>query len=116
MSRLKRAFTDHPASVGETYLEHLRAALGFSATLVRAAACCAVHALVPCLFERTGSAAIEDLHERMVRQRSRHSTTNRVQGFRRVGPGAGLARRAFTRAGSTVDGTRPAEDTSRVAH
>ncbi len=69
--RIIKAFTDHPATVGESYLEHLRTALGFSLRMLRGAACCAVHAFLPFLFTRTGSNAIEDLHRRMVRQRSR---------------------------------------------
>ncbi len=69
--RIIRAFTDHPATVGESYLEHLRSALGFSLTMIRSAICCAVHAFVPFLFEKTGSSAIDDLHRRMVRQRSK---------------------------------------------
>jgi len=69
MSRIGQAFRDHPASVGETYLEHLRSALGFSFAMSRAAVCCAIHAFVPILFQRTGSSAIEELHRRMLRQR-----------------------------------------------
>ena len=69
--RIFRAFTDHPATVGETYLEHMRCALGFSFTMIRSAACCALHAFLPFLFTTTGSRAIEDLHRRMVRQRSK---------------------------------------------
>ena len=69
--RITKAFTDHPATVGETYLEHMRTALGFSFTMLRSAVCCAVHALLPFLFTKTGSSAIEDLHRRMVRQRSK---------------------------------------------
>jgi hypothetical protein len=71
MDRIGRAFRDHPASVGETYGEHLRAALGFSLTLLRAAAACAIHAFLPFLFVRTGSTAIESLHARMVVNRRR---------------------------------------------
>lgn len=71
MSRFAKAFTDHPASVGETYAEHLRSALGFSASMCRAALCCSIHAFLPFLFQRTGSRAIEDLHRRMVLQRSK---------------------------------------------
>ena len=51
MSRISRAFTDHPASVGETYGEHLRSALGFSASMCRAALCCGMHAFLPFLFQ-----------------------------------------------------------------
>jgi hypothetical protein len=71
MSRVAKAFTDHPASVGESYAEHLRCALGFSASMCRAALCCTIHAFLPFLFQRTGSRAIEDLHRRMVLQRSK---------------------------------------------
>lgn len=73
--RIITAFTDHPATVGETYLEHMRSALGFSLTMIRSAACCAIHAFVPFLFDKTGSSAIDDLHQRMVRQRSRRPDT-----------------------------------------
>ena len=71
MSRIGKAFTAHPASVGESYLQHLHSALGFSGAMVRAAVCCSVHAFLPFLFQRAGSRAIEDLHRRMVLQRSR---------------------------------------------
>lgn len=74
--RITKAFTDHPATVGETYLEHLRTALGFSLTMIRSAVCCAVHAFLPFLFTTTGSSAIEDLHRRMIRQRSRLPVTS----------------------------------------
>ncbi len=63
---LTRLFKEHPASVGETYLEHMRAALWFSTTMARAAACCFVHAFLPFLFSRSGSGAIERLHEAMI--------------------------------------------------
>ena len=71
MDRIGRAFRDHPASVGETYGEHLRAALGFSFAMLRAGVCCAIHAFFPFLFVRTGSTTIEALHARMVVNRSR---------------------------------------------
>jgi len=64
-------FTEHPASVGETYGEHFSVAMGFALGLMKAAFCCAVHALLPFLFERTASRCIEGLHARMVVQRAR---------------------------------------------
>ncbi len=70
MSRIGNVFRDHPASVGETYLGHMRSALGFSFAMARAAVCCAIHGLLPFLFQKTGSRAIDDLHRRMVRERS----------------------------------------------
>ncbi len=70
---VRRKFTGHPASVGETYGQHLVTATGFSATLFRGAICCAIHALLPFAFEKTGSEIIGELHDRMVTHRSRHS-------------------------------------------
>jgi len=74
MSLLRRLFTEHPASVGETYGEHLRAAAGFALTLLRAGCACLLHALLPFLFVHTGSRAVERLHDRMVVNRSRVSS------------------------------------------
>ena len=33
---LRRHFTDHPATVGESYLEHMKVASGFARTLAKA--------------------------------------------------------------------------------
>jgi hypothetical protein len=68
-----KMFTRHPASVGETYAEHMLAASGFGLRLLLASLACFVHAVVPFLFERTGSTAIHLLHGRMVVNRLRHS-------------------------------------------
>jgi hypothetical protein len=65
----KLSFTAHPRSVGESYGEHLRMALGFAATMFVASLACAVHALLPFAFERTGSNAIAALHRRMITHR-----------------------------------------------
>lgn len=59
-------FTHHPASVGESYAEHLSAAGGFGLRLMIAGLACLVHAIFPFLFVRTGSKCVADLHERMV--------------------------------------------------
>ena len=65
-------FTEHPATVGETYGQHFVSAMGFSLSMLRAAFCCAVHAFLPFMCEQTGSEAITALHDRMVTNRSRH--------------------------------------------
>ena len=75
---LARAFKDHPESVGETYTQHLLAALGFSLTMARAAVCCGVHAFLPFLFTKTGSRAIEELSHRMNRG-AHHRTAVRAE-------------------------------------
>jgi len=64
-------FTQHPATVGETYGQHFVSAMGFSLSLLRAAFYCAVHAVLPWMFVTTGSRCITDLHDRMVANRSR---------------------------------------------
>lgn len=66
-----RLFTDHPASVGETYLEHMGMAGSFGLRMVVAGLACLVHGLLPFLFVRTGSAQIALLHDRMVANRRR---------------------------------------------
>ena len=68
-------FTDHPASVGETYWQHMASAWGFSWRMMLASLACLVHALLPFLFKTTGSRAITRLHDRMVVNRHRHSAT-----------------------------------------
>ena len=65
------SFTEHPATVGETYAEHLRAASGFGMAMVGGGLACLVHALLPFLFVTTGSRTIGTLHERMITNRRR---------------------------------------------
>lgn len=64
-----RAFTEHPASVGESYGEHMGQALCFGTRMVLAGLACLVHGVLPFLFVRTGSRTINELNERMVRNR-----------------------------------------------
>ena len=55
---MRRAFTEHPAAVGETYVEHFGVALGFARCLGRASAAALVHAVVPSLCKTTASDCI----------------------------------------------------------
>lgn len=61
---IARLFLDHPATVDETYGEHARFAAGFSLRLFAAAFAALVHAVIPCLFERTASRIVADLYAR----------------------------------------------------
>ena len=70
---LRRLFIEHPATVDETYGEHLVAAWSFSWRLVAAGLACLVHAVLPCLFVTTGSSMVTRLHDRMVA--NRHNQT-----------------------------------------
>lgn len=71
---IKRFFTGHPRSVGETYGEHLQTAAGFGAALLIAGMACLVHAVIPGLFVKTGSTAIARLHGRMIMNRTRKAS------------------------------------------
>ncbi|NNL19298.1 MAG: hypothetical protein HKP37_11215, partial [Boseongicola sp.] len=57
-------FFDHPASVDESYGQHARFAFGFSMKLFAAAGAALVHAVIPCLFEKTASRMVADLYAR----------------------------------------------------
>ena len=76
---LKSLFTEHPATVDETYGEHMLAASGFGWRLLLASLACFVHALLPFLFVKTGSTMIEELHDRMVTTRRRLRGTGSAQ-------------------------------------
>lgn len=64
-----RIFVDHPQSVDETYFEHLRFAGWFASRLLAAGGAALIHALVPCLFEKTASRMICQMHEHLKRHR-----------------------------------------------
>lgn len=65
----RRLFVDHPASVNESYFEHMAMAGSFGWALLKASGACFVHALVPGVCERTGSRTITSLYGRMVTNR-----------------------------------------------
>ncbi len=62
-------FLDHPATVNETYLQHMRFAFGFAFWLAAAALAALVHAVIPALCETTASRILKRLHARI---ESRH--------------------------------------------
>jgi len=64
-SRLAQLFLAHPASVNETYFQHMRFALGFAGALALAAGAALVHAIVPALCETTASRIVKRLHARL---------------------------------------------------
>lgn len=68
---LAKLFTDHPASVGESYIEHLAMASGFGIRMILGGFACLIHGLLPFLFVKTGSRQITTLHSTMVTNRNR---------------------------------------------
>jgi hypothetical protein len=72
-------FTDHPASVGETYAQHLGSASFFGSRMILAGLACMVHGWLPFLFTRTGRNTIELLHDRMVVSRHRQPASAKLE-------------------------------------
>lgn len=68
---LWRAFTAHPASVGESYLGHLWQAASFGLRMIFAGLACVLHGLLPFLFVTTGSDAMKALNGEMSARRDR---------------------------------------------
>jgi|TARA_B110000908_G_scaffold75476_1_gene90884 hypothetical protein len=60
-----RLFLDHPRSVDESYFEHLLFAGGFAVRLIGAGLAALIHALIPCLFEKTAGNMIMRMHSKI---------------------------------------------------
>ncbi len=68
---LKRLFTQHPESVGESYVEHMGVASSFGWRMTLAGLACLVHGIFPFFCVKTGSNTIRALHHDMVTHRQR---------------------------------------------
>lgn len=68
---MHKLFTSHPQSVGENYFQHLAMSFSFGAKMLSCGVACLLHGIFPFLFEKTGSSAICDLHDKMVANRTR---------------------------------------------
>ena len=73
-----RLFTEHPASVGESYFEHLRFAFRTGAMMLIGGCACLVHGLMPFLCTTTGSRTIRALAARLGGAQRRHACAARV--------------------------------------
>lgn len=71
----RRLFLAHPQSVGETYFEHQRRALGFAGDLIVAGLCCTLHGLVPGVCVRSASDTVIRLHAEMAGRRTPRAAT-----------------------------------------
>src|SRR3954463_7151447 len=66
--QIRELFTSHPASVGETYGEHMRVALSFAGPLAKATDAALVHAFLPFLFTTPATRTVKRLYDRMTRR------------------------------------------------
>jgi len=71
---MRELFSEHPASVGETYVEHMGVAFSFGWAMLGGGLACLVHGVFPFLFTSTGSRTVAALHERMVLARRRRAS------------------------------------------
>jgi hypothetical protein len=62
---IDRWFRAHPASIDETYFQHMAFAASFAGWLAIAAGAAIVHAVVPALCETTASRILGELTARM---------------------------------------------------
>jgi len=62
-------FTDHPATVGESYPEHFGVATRFGLRMVAGGLGAIIHGVFPFLCTTTGSRTVVALHAEMVRKR-----------------------------------------------
>ncbi|HEY4873474.1 MAG TPA: DUF6356 family protein [Steroidobacteraceae bacterium] len=76
---ISRWFTAHPATVGESYGEHLVTATSFGGRMVLAGIACMLHGLLPFLFCRTGSRAVSELNAQLVARRSSGSPSTALR-------------------------------------
>ena len=62
-------FTDHPRSVGETYLQHACFAVRYGWKMTRGGVAALIHGVFPFLFTKTASRLTDELAETLERQR-----------------------------------------------
>jgi len=72
---VKAIFLDHPSSIGESYFQHQRVALGFAGSLAVTAMAALIHAIVPCLCETTAKTRIAALNDRLQKRTPGHGNT-----------------------------------------
>ena len=65
---LDRLLMAHPRDIGETYGEHAGHAVYIGLKMLGAGFACLVHALLPGLFVRTASDAVEDIQNLMTKR------------------------------------------------
>lgn len=63
---MKKIFTRHPHSVGQSYLIHLKFASSLGMNLMMASVACIIHAIFPFLFTTTGSSILMKMMHRLV--------------------------------------------------
>lgn len=72
-------FTHHPASVGESYGQHLGVATRFGVRMIAGGVAAMIHGVFPFLFATTGSRTIGALHAEIVAKRADEAQRRSVE-------------------------------------
>jgi len=75
---VSKLFTDHPASVNETYFGHMAFAAWFASRLLMAASAALIHAILPFMFETTASRIVRELYERTSKRGPSHADAKKA--------------------------------------
>lgn len=62
---LNRIFIKHPEEQNMTYVEHLKHACFYGIQTLGCSIVFMIHGFIPCLFEKTGSTMIQNLHDQL---------------------------------------------------
>lgn len=62
---ITRVFLNHPRTVNESYGAHAVFAGSFALKLLGAGLAALVHAVIPCLFEKTAGRMINEMHSKL---------------------------------------------------
>ncbi len=63
ISYIKSPWVDHPASVGETYLGHMKASMGIALKCLIISLALALHSIFPFIFKTYGCDMIKSLND-----------------------------------------------------
>lgn len=81
MPALSKLFTAHPEAAGESYLEHMAFAFGFSRRLFGAAFAALIHGVVPALHETTASRTVLGMGDELRDRRAKLAAPPNRQDF-----------------------------------
>lgn len=68
---MKNWFTEHPHSIGETYIEHFKFASRTGLAMVVAGFACISHAFVPAIFSKVATNTINRLSQQLQERKAR---------------------------------------------
>lgn len=64
--QMRNIFTKHPHEIGESYFEHMKFASQFGFSMIIGGFACFIHALLPFIFQKTGSNVLLKMTETFV--------------------------------------------------